>query len=251
LAFVGVATLTLNLLAKGRRVQIRTALITFSAVLAMAKIVFFAFLVVGSYLVFSDKKSRRIVSLYAKCFIGWLILYRLFFPGLFEGNFGIDTFSISSFVRIANIASLFGVGGVLQEILFYQMGESGIEYTLTRKAQEFESLSGIAQVIEFWPLFATFVPLAGWSYSNGLLKLRNRFPLMARTITAALLGAFCTLCSMPFALAPIFWVVYSIVGLPVLAASKKDYYYSRFMSLERSMGRDQGSVAQDRSFFGK
>lgn len=184
LSMIALFGLMLHFSRKSGRFATGTFVMCTMAVLSMAKIVFWGFILMGLFVMISGNSyQRRSILRGFALMISLICLYAVLFPGLFESNINTAQLIYGFSTRISSILYEYGADNALMMLQDIEKASRGdVRVTLLYPEYE-ERISGYVDLIRILPYviasILTILPFYLW----GFLKLRARFPDLT-TMTA-------------------------------------------------------------------
>jgi hypothetical protein len=175
LSIIALFGLAIHFSRKRGRFATGTFVMSAMTVLAMAKIVFLGFILMGLLVMISGTSyQRRAILRGFALTISLISLYAVLFPGMFKNNLNIGQMIYSVSTRIGNILHEYSPDNTALMMLQDIQQES--QSTLVKLPEWEERISGYVDLLKFLPylvtLTLTIIPFYLW----GFLKSRALFP---------------------------------------------------------------------------
>jgi hypothetical protein len=227
--------LTLHLSRDRNRFAWGTLLLCVMAVLSMAKIVFLGFTLIFLYLMFAGTRGQRWLALKALAIMTvFLILYSVFFPGLFAINLSWFNIGFSFFVRLSDVGRAFGPGSFFQRVLNEALAplERYLEYYAYRPRQfaalEFQQIrsqvTGWSSVVNILPYLVASSPVLAFFFFRGFRRQRSRLPHLTCIARVALIVIAVYPAAFPVWPLAIYWFIAGFGLLPFFVLLEPGYF---------------------------
>jgi len=221
LSIVALFGLSLHLSRSNKKFHGGTAILAAMAVLSMAKVVLFGFLLIVLWLLMTGNRLQRKGAVravvWAMLFLG---IYAVLFPGLFAHHINIWNFSVSFFGRLGDVARSFAEGNTFRVIVENYFADTDFQYFLAKE----EHISGYAPLVPYLPYIIIFLALLTPFFLRGLRNLRRCSSLLSSTSVVVLFVVLIYPFAVPFLRAQIFGFIAGFALLPLFISFQPRFF---------------------------
>ncbi|MEO7775014.1 MAG: hypothetical protein ABIT36_01295 [Steroidobacteraceae bacterium] len=202
---------------KDKHVSATDLVIVATMVLAMAKIVIAAFLIMVLYMLVngdSTQRSRvwRLLLVTAICYG----VYAFLFPGLFAMQLSVYKIMYSITVRLTDMLAAFTALDASQQAAILDLLGDASFYNYASES-DVGGLSGYASILMMWPLLLGAMLIGIPVFWLGARKLRKISSRRELTAWLALIAVVMFPAAVPFFRAQLYWFVFGFAAVPLIA----------------------------------